>query len=203
MVKRNILVLRKDGSPNGSPAPKIQLNGTTVWPPAWSYAQSTPGLYTVTIPYTTLYAISVYGAAGGSYGSNSGGLAGYAFGQICLTAGTILYACVGGCGTYYSSGDHDGGYNGGRRSFGGNYANTTGGGCTHVAYVSGTLAQIGAGNLSKVLLVAGGGGLYGGAGGQQSGSGAGGSGYVSSALSYTTMMTGARGGNGYFSITAV
>lgn len=152
---------------NATAAQKLQLNGTTVWPPAWSYAQSAPGLYTITIPYTTKYAISVYGAAGGSYGSYPGGLAGYAYGQISLTAGTVIYACVGGCGTYYGSGDHDGGYNGGGRSFGGNYGNTTGGGCTHVAYLSGTLAQLGSGNLSKVIIVAGGGGgaSDGGAGG--------------------------------------
>ena len=182
---------------NSSLVKTIYLNGSKIWPPAWSYIQNTPGIYAVTIPYSCKYALLAYGAAGGSYGSHPGGLGGKVYGEMDLSAGSVLYVCIGGCGSYYSSGDHDGGYNGGGRSFGGGVPNTTGGGCTHVASVNGTLAQIGAANLSKIYMVAGGGGgaSDGGAGGAGGGYN-GGIGNPGAYGGYTTGGSQSAGGTG-------
>ncbi len=97
------------------------------------------------IPFDGLYKLDVLGARGSnSNGSGVGGAGGHSIGYKVLKKGTVIYVVTGGMS----------GYNGGGtgKTGGGN-----GGGCTHMALVSGLLATIGAANLSKVLIVAGGG----------------------------------------------
>ncbi len=102
-----------------------------------------------------------------------------------LKKGTILYVCIGGKGNVSSNTPAPGGFNGGGRGtpytynsgqiFAGNAV--SGGGCSHVATIGGTLKNIGSSRLSSVLLVAGGGGAgyspqgYNGSGGGASGYG--------------------------------
>jgi hypothetical protein len=131
---------------------------------------------------SSTFTLTVWGAQGGD-GSrvatcgNSclGGQGGYAIGQITLSAGQTIYVAVGGQGlTGSTSGiDRAGGWNGG--GIGEGYSNIagggSGGGATHIATATGTLASL-SGNKSAVLIVAGAGGGggpdesdYGGAGG--------------------------------------
>ena len=91
---------------------------------------------TYTIPYTGFYDINAYGAQGGNYGSNTGGLGGGVEGSVWLKKGDVLTIVVGG----------QNGYNGGGSAT--QYAN--GGGMTTIKVTSG-------GN-TKTLLIAGGGG---------------------------------------------
>lgn len=109
----------------------------------------TGGIQTYAVPVTGLYLLRCYGARGGA-GKYAGGNGGYAYYYAPLTKGQMLYVAVGGAG-----GAITGGYNGGGT---GSSEGSAGGGCTHIATISGTLASIGSGNKSKVLLVAGGGG---------------------------------------------
>ena len=78
---------------------------------------------TVTVPYTGTYKLEVWGAQGGQAchhgtcnSTYAGGAGGYAYGEVQLTEGTILYVVIGGKGkdatnTSYTGGA--GGYNGG------------------------------------------------------------------------------------------
>lgn len=144
-------------------------------------------------PYTFersgYYKLEVWGGKGGNatYTSSvgTGGYGGYSVGYKKFKKGSTIYIACGGKGEdgVYSGGNTAGGWNGGGtggyhdrygdydRSSGG-----AGGGATHIALRTGTLAQIGASNLSQILIVAGGGGgarcdyaQNGGAGGGTSG----------------------------------
>lgn len=105
------------------------------------------------------YKIETWGAQGGSKSIYVGGYGGYSTGKIKLNIGQKLYINVGGMGSSDLTTTNVGGYNGGgysgnnseQKSFGG-------GGASHVANVSGTLASIGSSKLSNVLIVAAGGG---------------------------------------------
>ena len=132
----------------------------------------TGGMQSYTITDSGVYKLEVYGAAGTRPSgtdttgkeSSAQGLGGYSVGYKLLTRGTVLYICCGGKGGATTTAN-GGGYNGGGKGadngkpyrWGDRYGGH-GGGATHMATVSGTLAAIGAGNKSKVLIVAGGGG---------------------------------------------
>lgn len=147
----------------------------------------TGGVQSITLPFTGLYKLEVWGASGGQpysgyYGNR--GYGGYVYGFRALNKGQVLYICVGGRG---SDGTYDckasGGYNGGGN--GGGYSGLTGqggcgGGATHISTVNGVLSSAYGG----ALVVAGGGG-----GGGLHGDGGGGGGVSS--------LNGLLGGNGY------
>lgn len=78
-----------------------------------------------------------------------GGKGAKASGIFTFKEATKLFICIGGNGTNHN------GYNGGGRS---NYGNSTGGGCSSVSLISGTVASIGETNRDSLLVVAGGGG---------------------------------------------
>ena len=127
----------------------------------------TGGVQTFTPAVSGTYKLEVYGAQGGNSLKNgsstgSGGQGGISSGEIYLEAGQTIYICVGGAGaTGVKNGTAKGGYNGGGSGSSDgsdDEASGGGGGCTHIAYVTGTLAEIGASNKSQVLIVAGGGG---------------------------------------------
>ena len=84
-------------------------------------------------PYSGLYALTAYGAQGGSYGSYSGGKGGLVTGKVWLEAGEIITYTIGG----------QNGYNGGGSAT--SYGN--GGGATTIVS-----------NRKGTLLIAGGGG---------------------------------------------
>ncbi len=130
------------------------------------------------VPYTGLYKLEVWGAQGGVA---SGGKGGYSVGYKDFKKGTVLYVVCGGEGVgletsyvyettqYYTGGYNGGGqgWNYGHRSDGGvNGWGASGGGATHIALVSGTIAEIGKDTFdTKGLIVAGGGGGCGGTNG--------------------------------------
>ncbi len=128
---------------------------------------------TVTVQLDGIYKVTVKGASGGG---GSGGRGGYATGKIELKKGQVIYVCIGGAGylgsvdVYYGSTAFNGGASGYKnRSY-------SGGGCTHMAFVGGTLANIGYSTFvdaKKGIIVAGGGGgtsQIGGGGGAGGGS---------------------------------
>lgn len=133
-----------------------------------SYTAPAPGIYT----------LETWGAQGG-YGwlSSDTGKGGYAKGNVILAANQVIYACVGGAGTFdHNSGN--GGYNGGGEGYYSGGQVGGGGGATHFGKQNALLKDTSAGNL---LIVAGGGGGsaiygdwealgYGGAGGGANGS---------------------------------
>lgn len=150
---------------------------------------------TVTLTESGLYKLEVYGGKGALSSSKAGysGNGGYSVGYIQLEAGTTLYVVCGG-GTNKTK------YNGGGSAVDGTYAGH-GGGATHIALMTGTLAQIGVSNLDKILIVAGGGGgqgetngstyKRGGAGGGSNGANGSGGTYYGYGASQT------QGGQGY------
>ena len=123
------------------------------------------------------YKLEVWGAQGGTYSETRiGGYGGYSQGIVNLQANTTLYVNVGGQGASSLNnvgcvgspgGFCSGGYNGGGKSF---YANSerwgAGGGATHIALSSGTLASFDtnedgvadSNEINNILIVAGGGG---------------------------------------------
>ena len=97
-----------------------------------------------------VYQLEVWGAQGGG---DLGGQGGYSTGYVYLTTSDILYINVGGQGN-----GRFGGYNGG----GTQTANIAGGGgATHIAKITGTLANLRE-DLEDILIVAGAGGGEGG-----------------------------------------
>lgn len=125
----------------------------------------TGNIQTFTAEVSGLYKLEVYGAQGGA---PSGGQGGYSAGYIVLQANSTVYVCVGGQGgtgnlqtTLGSAGGYNGGGAGGGAWTTEYYNGSGGGGATHIATVTGTLATIGASNLSQILIIAGGGGGYG------------------------------------------
>ena len=137
-------------------------------------------------PCKGLYKLEVWGAAGGSFYNSwsASGKGGYSSGYVVLGSGTKLYIAVGGAGSAAwceNECNYGGAYNGGgpvRTS--GSYVGG-GGGATHIAKVTGTLASIGYDSFvtqGNGLIVAGGGGggmavwsKYGGSGGGLNGGG--------------------------------
>lgn len=137
--------------------------------------QYTGGIQTFKAPFSGVYKLEVIGARGGirqGYGTANSGLGGFAEGYMRLEADEVLYVCCGGRG---SNGDNlsgltvaPGGYNGGGAGgYGREWTSgegwaygygASGGGATHIARYDGTLEEIGAKNIAKILLVAGGGG---------------------------------------------
>ena len=118
------------------------------------------------------YKLETWGAQGGSVINSGttyrGGYGAYAVGNLQINENKTIYVNVGGtAGSGYSIGNTDyvtqGGYNGGGATGGrwtGN-ANATqlygaGGGCTHIAYDTGLLSELG--STENVLLIAAGGG---------------------------------------------
>lgn len=131
----------------------------------------TGGVQSITLPFTGLYKLEVWGAAGAAGYSGyytGGGAGGYVYTYRALNKGQVLYICVGGAGQQGQyNGTGAGGYNGG--GSGGGYSGVVGeggagGGATHISTVNGTLNSA----YSGALVVAGGGGgagLHGNGGG--------------------------------------
>ena len=133
----------------------------------WDY-NYTGGVQSFTVPCNGTYQLQVYGAQGGntatfanSY-SASGGLGGYATGNVTLSKGAVLYVVVGGQGGAHpygqisSSTGSFGGYNGGGgvNNWNGESSEVGGGGgCTHISTVNGVLSAT-----KSALIIAGGGG---------------------------------------------
>ncbi len=143
----------------------------------------TGGVQSFVAPISGTYKLQVWGAQGGTIGTRTGGLGGYAYGNKALTAGNTIYVVVGqqppsstaaGPAAY-------GGYNGGGNGNGdvqssiviGDYARG-GGGATHIggANTNTQLKSVGSSyrNGTYVYIVAGGGG----GGGEINNGGAGG-----------------------------
>lgn len=152
----------------------------------------------VTILKDGLYKLEVWGAQGGrGMGGDGdydprpifpGGYGGYSIYYVSLEKGTTLFVANGGAGiSLLDSGVTKpiyGGFNGGGNGGGGSSykgLSGSGGGATSISLLSGTIEQIGVGNISKILVVAGGGAGscgagdykgYGGSGGGLTGGGA-------------------------------
>ena len=110
----------------------------------------TGAVQSVTLP-KGVYKLEVWGAQGGSYGTNStGGNGGYSIGIITLTAETVLYIYVGGQGTYNTTPRSfvAGGFNGGGKA--GYHYGGSGGGASDI--------RIGTDSLYSRVIVAGGAG---------------------------------------------
>ncbi|MBQ8132213.1 MAG: InlB B-repeat-containing protein [Bacilli bacterium] len=115
------------------------------------------------VPYDGEYTLEVWGAQGGSNTfeeySVDGGYGGYSKGIISLKKNQKLYINVGGAGVTKEKEYCAGGYNGGGNANASTaaYSNASGGGATHISFISGKLST-----LSKykdyILIVAGGGG---------------------------------------------
>lgn len=123
----------------------------------------TGGTQAFTVPVTGTYKLQVWGAQGGTgYGNGysvAGGLGGYSYGNVSLSAGQTIYVVVGGQGG--GMGSQYGGYNGGGN--GGYPGNGTivqsaggGGGATHIGTFNSVLSS--RGSTSGLYIVAGGGG---------------------------------------------
>ena len=119
---------------------------------------------TFVCPASGNYLLECWGAQGGTYSSYRGGFGGYSRGIVHLIQGETLYVNVGGQGASGRTvGTAPGGYNGGGDGtpYVGDNANyiTGGGGCTHIAKVSGELKDLDpVSDLADILIVAGGGG---------------------------------------------
>lgn len=128
--------------------------------PEYEYTGS---VQTFTAPVSGVYKFQLWGAAGGTdehHNSDYGGenYGGYTTGEVHLSAGQVIYIVVGGMGgTQFEYNGYNGGGIGGGKEW--CYA-AGGGGATHIASATGTLASFGtATNAAKyVYLVAGGGG---------------------------------------------
>jgi len=136
------------------------------------------------------YKLEVWGGAGGTSGTNIGGYGGYAVGTYTASSDEILYINVGGEGVRCASGKCSGGYNGGGwAKYNSGRVPGSGGGATHIAIKSGTLALLsayqntGGTNVSKEILIvaAGGGGASQGGDSHNPGRGGHGGGYIGNA----------------------
>lgn len=121
----------------------------------------TGGMQSFTAPFRGVYKLEVWGAtgsftwAGTQSSTTANSYGGYAAGYRMMDKGETIYICCGKKGAREQGTTYNGGGQGAQR--GGSYGGQ-GGGATHMATITGTLAQIGSGNKAKVLLVAGGGG---------------------------------------------
>lgn len=122
------------------------------------------------------YELEVWGAQGGNASTSGtsyqGGYGGYSVGTVRLNKGQVLYINVGGQGNHVEGERKSttGGYNGGGNAYTENSSNYrysgSGGGATHIAFSSGTLASFdtnedGEGSIAEtkdIIIVAGGGG---------------------------------------------
>lgn len=107
------------------------------------------------------YFLECYGAAGGSYNATyHGGYGGYTYGTYSSSQDQTIYIYVGGAGTGgIACSAYTGGYNGGGSIYSwgdGNERKSTGGGATHISFISGLLSTL-ENNKSQILMVAGGG----------------------------------------------
>ena len=148
-----------------------------VWVAITNYGY-TGEVQTYTAPVAGTYKLEVWGAQGCSNVNNTldeGGLGGYSYGNVSLSAGQKIYIVVG----QYERQLETASYNGG--GAGGGYAGA-GGGATHIATTNRGELKNYASYKSEVLIVAGGGGgsahsntyadwMYGGTGGGTSGGG--------------------------------
>lgn len=134
------------------------LSTSTAIGSVWNYSY-TGVIQSLVIPETGVYKLEISGARGGTKGNSKGGSGGSTTMHSVLTKGQTIYICCGGIGGENSTTTNVGGYNGGGYSGNNNgQYSCGGGGCTHIATMTGTLAAIGVSNLSTVLCVAGGGG---------------------------------------------
>ena len=140
---------------------------------SWNF-NYTGGEQTFNIPAGCegLYKLEVWGGKGGNGRYYDGGNGGYAMGYYAANDAALLYIVAGGAGENggkeTGTSTKRGGYNGGgnavyRTASGdeGDHKNGAGGGATHIALVSGTLASIGYDSFvtnGNGLIVAGGGG---------------------------------------------
>ena len=160
---------------------KLQYNAEAIIEGVYEYSY-TGDVQEFVTPYTGIYKIEVYGAAGGDevsngyYGRNAlGGRGGYSSGYIALDREQKLYVYVGGKGENVSNQtiNQKGGYNGGAGGY--SYSDTTtddewteienntiyiapGGGATHIATVKRGTLNTYSSNKSDIIMVAGGGG---------------------------------------------
>ena len=139
----------------GSDGPELAIG--TSYP--FAYVTGDNKEQTLEIVRSGYYKLEVWGAQGGS-STTTGGYGGYSSGYVRLTRGTILYINVGEQPT-----DLNGGYNGGGQA-GTAYNARGGGGATHIALSTGTLASFDSdedgvadsNEIGNILIVAGGGG---------------------------------------------
>jgi prepilin-type N-terminal cleavage/methylation domain-containing protein len=116
---------------------------------------------TFTVPYSGIYKIQLWGAAGGGTldqaAPSHAGLGGFTEGQIYLSAGEKIYIYVGGKGGYGGPGSAIGGYNGGGNGGSSTAYSGAGGGATDIRLVSGTWNNQES-LYSRLMVAAGGGG---------------------------------------------
>ncbi len=159
MDKWGIIVTNLKQSPTVCKVDFIFESGATI---EYNY---TGNEQTFIVPVNGTYKLEVWGAQGGtSHSTNAiGGYGGYAVGEIDLEHGKNLYINVGGAGTVTSLGPtsaKNGGYNGGGNILGHTDQNiyaVTGGGATHIAFVTGLLKELEK-KQEEIIIVAGGGG---------------------------------------------
>ena len=164
-------------SPGGSITISANTTLYAVWAKTTTTYAYTGGIQSFTVPVTGKYKLEVYGAQGGNvygngaafagysrYGTAYGGKGGYAYGQVTLTAGTVLYIGVGGQGTQATCSTDSpvlstAGYNGGGSTGNSEGQGAAGGGATHIAKGTnrGVLSAYSS-YKSEILIVAGGGG---------------------------------------------
>lgn len=138
---------------------KVILNQINYIPGFSKYFYYTGTVESYTIPRDGLYQLEVWGAKGGTVSSTPGGYGGYSKGYKLFKKGDVIYVCCGEEGHHNVAQTNTASYNGGGASGDNPGSNSMGGGgCTHIATMTGTLSAIGASNLSSVLIVAGGGG---------------------------------------------
>lgn len=161
----------------------VTLSANTTFYAVWTSVPTksfsyTGGMQSYTAPVAGTYKLEVWGAQGCSNVNgtlNEGGLGGYSYGNVTLSANQTIYICVGQYKTQYEEAT----YNGGGAS--GGYAGA-GGGATHIAKTNRGVLKNYASYTSEVLIVAGGGGgsahnneyadwMYGGTGGGTNGGG--------------------------------
>lgn len=141
----------------GRKASSNAYNIATEAPTVWNY-DYTGNVQTFTAPVDGTYKLEVWGAQGVPNGYppryETANVGGYSVGEIDLTQGTNIYIGVGGKGNGATGGWNGGGDASPSSMYIYGYA---GGGATHMAYNSGTLASL-ENNKSSVIIVAGGGG---------------------------------------------
>ena len=116
----------------------------------------TGGMQSFTAPQKGIYRLEVWGARGAPGHGGGYHCGGYGCGYRLMEKGEVIYIC---CGQAGSQGAKAFSYNGGATGAANAGAlGGSGGGATHMATMTGTLEAIGSGNLSKILVVAGGSG---------------------------------------------
>lgn len=155
----------KSGSTAYTAGQSVTLSANLVLTAQWytaaaTYFAYTGGIQSWKVPVSGLYLLTCKGAEGGNnpngYLAGKGGITRQ---YVMLAKDTTIYICCGGTGSAAWDDSVPGGYNGaGKGHSSGNWWAASGGGCTHIAMISGTLYAIGTSRKSQVLAVAGGGG---------------------------------------------